>query len=98
MLQLLTMNAKGQILQQIDDLITLGILRGSLTTQTYTKKDKHGDSYQQGPYFVYTVSIKGSRTTKRVPAENVKQYEEAIARGKKVKELFNRLMEIGEQG
>jgi hypothetical protein len=89
------MKSISQVLNEINNLLNAGILRGTITKQYYSKVSK-GKTRKIGPYFVYTVSVKGARTVRRVPKDQVTAYKSAISRCKQVKELFNNLLQQGE--
>ncbi|NQU39967.1 MAG: hypothetical protein HQ523_08455 [Lentisphaerae bacterium] len=84
-----------QILSEMGGVIDLR--RGSLSPQYYTKTDTAGKRYRQGPYYMLTYYRDCRKHTDRVPQADVPTVETQVNNYRKMKALFDELIDVTDQ-
>lgn len=85
---------RDAILQQIHSIDRLR--RGTLSEQFFTRKQA-GKAIRQGPYYVLQCSLKGTKCSERIPADQADQAQSDVANYRKFQTLADQFVHLTDQ-
>jgi hypothetical protein len=86
---------RDNVLAQLQSLDRLR--RGSLSRQVYVRKKQGASASPQGPYYVLQGFHQGKKFSRRIPAEQAPQVEQAVANYKRFQALADQCVTLTDQ-